>query len=95
MKKTKLTIEGREVKLEYATAFSSGHGYKEIWVELSYNNQEQKFKSITDNMPGYDIATEIENANEYYHALYKLIEHKIVDKVVGWIENIEVESKGE
>jgi hypothetical protein len=93
--KTILIIEGREVKLEHAVALSSGHGHKEIIVEISYNGQGQKFKSTTDDMLGYDIATEIENSIEYYYALYKLIKHKIVDKIVGWIENIETESKGE
>jgi hypothetical protein len=39
-------------------------------------------------MHGYDVACELEG-NEKYHALYELIEHKILNEVSEWLENIE------
>ena len=81
-------VADKEIEIYHASALPSGYGHKKITVELCYNNEYQKFSATTNNMPGYDAATELEG-DDKYHALYELIEFQIIDEVAEWLENIE------
>ena len=88
MKALTTFVADKEIEIYHASALTSGYGHKKITVELSYNGEYQKFTATTNNMPGYDAATELEG-NEKYHAFYELIENQIIDEVAEWLENIE------
>jgi hypothetical protein len=76
-----------EIEIYHASAKPSGYGHIEIKVELFLNGKFKEFSAITDNMPDYDAASELEG-NEKCNALYKLIEHKISNSVDEWIEEL-------
>ncbi len=76
-----------EIEIYHASARPSGYGHKTITVELMYKGEAKEFSAITDNMPDYDAASELEG-DEKRNALYKLIEHKISDSVDEWIEEL-------
>ena len=88
MKNLTVLVAEKELILNYVSSISSGYGHKKITVELMYCGECKSFSCVTNNMPGYDAACELEG-NEKYHALYELIEHKILNEVSEWIENIE------
>lgn len=76
-----------EIEIYHASAKPSGYGHKAITVELMYKGVTKEFTTTTDNMPNYDVATELEG-DEKYNAMYKLIEHKISDSVDEWIKEL-------
>ena len=88
MKNLTVLVAEKELILNHVSSISSGYGHKKITVELMYNGECKTFYAITNNMPDYDAACELEG-EEKYHALYELIEHKILDEVAEWLENIE------
>ena len=80
-----------ELELNYASALPSGAGHKKITVELFYKGEYKKFTAITDNMPDYDDATDIEDIKEKNIAFFNLISYKIQDEVFEWCCNIDEE----
>lgn len=82
---TTTTINGKEIEIYYANALPSGYGHKEITVELLFNGNFKKFKSVTSDMPGYDAANDLEG-DEKKVALYELIESNIEGEVIEWLE---------
>jgi len=72
----------------HATSHSSGYGHQRITVTLQKDNGEVKeFSSVTNCMPDFDKANELEG-QERYDALYDCIATKIADQVDEWeIEN--------
>lgn len=87
MKNLTTFVADKEIEINHASAITSGYGHKRITVELYYNGEYQKFTGITNNMPSYDAATELEGADKY-HALYEIIETQIIDEVAEWLENL-------
>ena len=83
------TNNGREFSVDYASALPAGHGHKEIAVILVANttgeNISKEFKSVTNNMPDYDQATDLEG-QEKYDAFFELIQYNILDRVDDWLE---------
>lgn len=59
-------------KVLSASSFPAGHGHKLIVVELLSCNKIVSIKGVTNNMPDYDKATELEG-DEKAIALYNLI----------------------
>lgn len=84
----KTFVADKEIDIYFATSIHTGYGHKKIIVELSYNGEYKKFEAITNNMHGYDKATELDG-DDKYHALYELIETQIIDEIAEWLENIE------
>jgi len=77
-----------EVDVMYASAIQSGYGHKRITVDLIKNGKYLSVQGITSDMPGYDEATDLEG-REKHKALYKLIEHKVIEEVELWLSEIE------
>lgn len=86
-KENTLLLDGKEIVLIHANSLPIGYGHKKITVELYYNGEYKKFTATTNNMPGYDEATELE-VNDRYHAFYKLIENQIIDEVAEWVNQL-------
>ena len=76
------------VTVGHASAIFSGYGHQKITVDLVYNGETKTFWEVTNNMPGYDAATELEG-QEYYEALYDLIDRKIEDQVTEWMNEVD------
>ena len=87
MKNLTTFLADKEIEIYHAYAKTSGYGHKEIIVEIAYNGEYQKFSAITNNMPSYDAATELEGEDKY-HALYEIIENQIIDNIAEWLENL-------
>lgn len=79
------TNNTNEVKVIYADAVTSGYGHKKITVELEFKGETKKFTGITNFMPGFDAADELEG-QERYEALADLID--IDDQIAEWAFSI-------
>lgn len=88
MDKLTTFIDDKEIEIYHVSAITSGYGHKKIIVEINYNGNFKEFNATTNNMPGYDAATDLEG-NEKSHALYELIENKIIDDIAEWIQAID------
>lgn len=84
---TQITIGGKEVELLYASALTAGHGHKMITVELIHDGNRKSFYAVTNAMPGFDAANNLEG-EERYMAFYKLIESDIEDEVKEWLNEL-------
>ena len=84
-----ININGSQVELNYANALTAGYGHKEITVELCYEGEYKTFKAVTNNMPGFDDAQDIEDYEEKQLALFELVDYKIEDEVSEWIAEID------
>ena len=80
-----------ELELNHVSVSQSGYGHKTITVELIYEGQKKEFKHTTNNMPGYDDATEIEDYEDKKRALYDLISYSIEDQIFEWTQEVESE----
>jgi len=87
MENLKTFVNNKEIEVIFANATSNGYGHKKINVELCYNGEYRTFTAITNNMPAYDKATDLEGEEKRY-ALYEIIENNIADEVSEWLENI-------
>lgn len=83
-----IELQGLSIEVYYANALTAGYGHKKIEVELYYNGEYKTFKATTDFMPGYDAAMDLEDTNERYVALFGLIEYKIEDEVIEWVDTL-------
>lgn len=70
-------------------ASTSGYGHKKITVELRFENEYKKFSAVTDCMPAYDEANDLEG-DERDSALYDLIDYKIEEEVNEWLNELEL-----
>lgn len=84
---TQVTIGNKNVEINYANAMISGYGHKKITVDLICEGNCKSFYATTNNMRGYDEATDFEG-EEKYAAFYNLIDSKIEDEVAEWLETI-------
>lgn len=82
-------INEAQVELNYASAITAGYGHKEITAELCYEGEYKTFKAVTNNMPGYDDAQDIEDYEEKQVALFELIVYKIEDDISEWISEVD------
>lgn len=87
MRNATINFGGLEIQVYHAQVLPSGYGHKSIEVELYYNEEYKKFKGVTDNMPGYDVASDLEG-EEKYIALYELIAFNIEDEVFDWVDSL-------
>jgi hypothetical protein len=78
------TSTNREIEIYAVQVNQSGYGHKEIRVSIlfqgKYSAETMDFKAVTNNMPGYDAANDLEG-EERRNALYSLIERQIIDEV--------------
>lgn len=75
-------IASFDFTIDYAYYLPAGHGHKEIRVSVKFdlengNKEHREFRCVTDNMQAIDNAYEIDNMQEYYEALFNIVEHKI------------------
>jgi len=82
-----MTTKIETPNVTYADGITSGYGHKLITVELESNGEYRRFKAITNDMPGWDEANDLDG-QERYEALYELIENKIEDDVIEWLVSI-------
>lgn len=89
MKQLTTFIGNQEVLIRYASSLPSGYGTKEIRVGIVFDGELKEFKGFTTNMPAYDAVPEVEeDLQGFYHSLFELIEHQIIDEVSEWVEEI-------
>lgn len=82
-----IEFNGNEIEITWANALTAGYGHKRITVELRYNGEHEAFSAVTDNMIDYDVAVELEG-EEKYKALFNLIDYKIEDEIIDWVNEI-------
>ena len=70
--------------IHYASASFNGHGHQLITVELEMDGAYNEFKAITNNMPNFDLAMDLDG-QEKYNALFSIIEYKIEDQIEEWV----------
>lgn len=87
-----ITLEnGKEVTLTHVTQASSGYGHKEITCYFMYNGEEVNVSAITDNMPDFDDAMDIEDYNERATALFELVEYRVINILEDFFSEIKEE----
>lgn len=80
----KTTYTDTEFTISHADYFPAGHGHKRITIEIESNGEYKTFSDTTSNMPDFDQAMDIDDIQEKYEALYKLIESKIEEDIDEW-----------
>lgn len=85
--KNTIKVNNTELKLMYASKMFSGHGHYKITVLfLNVESGENKsFTATTSHMPGIDAASELEDTDEKYLALYELIQNNIQENIEDWV----------
>lgn len=89
MKTIKNYEDGTSLELYSATALFAGYGHKKITVKLCYSDEYKQFTSVTNNMPAYDDAMDIEDYEEKQIALYHIIANSIEDDVISWMLEVD------
>ena len=82
-----ININGKKVEIWNTYYSPAGHGHKKIYVELFYMDSFKKFSAITNNMPAYDEANELDGS-EKEEALYNIIASQIEEKVHEWLNTL-------
>lgn len=83
-----IKINGVTFNLVTVNALTSGHGHKKISVTLAYENQEKEFSAITNDMPSYDEAQDVEDYKERRIELFAIIENSIEDEIMEWYDEL-------
>lgn len=85
-----IEINGNELSLLNSWHSTAGYGHKKITVSLSFEGNSKEFYATTNNMPGFDKATDLQDddADQYHLALYSLIDTDIESEVTEWIGSI-------
>lgn len=85
--KNTINVNNTELKLMHASKIQSGHGHYKITVLfLNLESGENKsFTATTSHVPGIDAASELEDIDEQYLALYELIQNRIQENIEEWV----------
>lgn len=80
--------------VDYADYMPSGQGHKEVIVSIEFeldngNKEHREFRCVTDNMQAIDNADELDNRQEYYEALFNIVEHKLSGRIAEWISGLD------
>jgi hypothetical protein len=71
------------IKLERISSTPAGYGHRKIEATLSHNGREKTFTMVTDKMPQYEKAMDLEG-EERDQALFDLIYREIEGEVSDW-----------
>lgn len=83
------TNQGQEFTIDYASAITAGYGHQKITVYvIAENGDKKEFSAKTDNMLGFDEATDLEG-QEKYEAFFELVEYSLDGEIAEWINEIE------
>ncbi len=87
-------IASFDFTIDYANFSHAGHGHKEIRASVKFDLENglyeyKDFKAITDDMQAIDNAYDIDNRQEYYEALFNIVEHKLSGRIAEWIYHLE------
>lgn len=86
----KETIQGVCGHIKQHTARNHGKTFKTACGKPATHKKGEKLycrHHATNNMPGYDDATDLEG-QEKYAALYELVESQIEDEIINWIDEV-------
>lgn len=72
-----------DVNVIHVSNMFTGYGHHKITVEVEYRGDRNTFVTMTNNMPGIDEATSIEDYEEKQIALYNLID--VDDEIWEWL----------
>lgn len=81
------TREGNEFKIDHAYSLPHGHGFKQIIVTVVFDDKKTEMKTLTNNMPAYDDAMDLDG-QEKYEALFRLVSHILDCHIENWIDEI-------
>lgn len=84
MKYSTAEIAEHYYTVSHATSRPAGYGHREITATVSNGSLSKTFRSITNDMSGYDEATELEGQDRY-EALFNLVESNLSGKIAEWL----------
>ena len=80
--KTYTSNFGTEFTITNAYHSFAGYGHKIISVTINSDVfGELNFSATTNNMPDFDEASELEYGQEYFEALFELVQSKLIDEI--------------
>lgn len=89
--KTYTTTQGQKFAIDYASAVTAGYGHQKITAYVIVENGDKKeFSAKTNNMYGFDDATDLEGQDKY-EALFELVEYALDGEICEWLSEIENE----
>lgn len=86
---------GKEITIYHASGITAGYGHKEITIEIEYNGEYRKFSAITNDMPGWDEANDLDDYDERKEALYELVEANIEGNIEEFIYDVDFDEEEE
>lgn len=85
--KTYQTTNGNQFTVNSARQTYAGYGHKTIYVEICFNGEYEFFTKVTNNMPDFDDAMDLEG-QERAEALFDLVHYSLYSEIEERISNL-------
>ena len=79
------TTSGKDFTILHAASFPSGQWNRIITLDVKHGARRSNFQAVTGNMRGYYKAKDMDWGQEFFEALFKLIESEIEAEISEWI----------